>query len=484
VTASYVLLDLDGDVDTAHALLTGALASVSDRNRLNAAALGEALYALLRVCYFGGRAELWPPLDAAIARLSRKPPAALYISAKTMSDPVRTAVPVLADLDDAIRDLRDEADPTQIVRIGIAALYVDRLSGCRDAFLRVIRDGRQGGAVASAIKVMFPLAWDDFWTGEWDEAQRLADEAVELCESHGYRLLTWSANWHRAVLAGVRGDRDRTWALTEPMVHWAALRGLQTLQQHACHARTLAAITQGDYEEAYQQATTIGPAGTLAPYRPYAMWVIMDLVEAAIRTGRSTEAAAHAAAIGATRIGEISPRLALTSAASNALVAPDEPALRLFEKALTIPGIDRWPFEMARVQLAFGERLRRARATRQSRLQLSAALRTFQRLGAEPWALRAANELRASGQARRPAAEHERDLLTPQEREIAELAAAGLSNKQIGQRLFLSHRTVSGHLHRTFPKLGVTSRAALRDALAALPPDGSEGKDAPQPARR
>jgi hypothetical protein len=62
-------------------------------------------------------------------------------------------------------------------------------------------------------------------------------------------------------------------------------------------------------------------------------------------------------------------------------------------------------------------------------------------------------------------------LLTPQERQIAELAAGGLTNKQIAQRLFLSHRTVGGHLHRIFPKLGVTSRAALRDALTSPPPE-------------
>jgi DNA-binding NarL/FixJ family response regulator len=64
--------------------------------------------------------------------------------------------------------------------------------------------------------------------------------------------------------------------------------------------------------------------------------------------------------------------------------------------------------------------------------------------------------------------EPHRESLTPQERQIAELAAAGLTNKDIGQQMFLSHRTVSGHLHRVFPKLGVTSRAALRDALAAV----------------
>ena len=74
-----------------------------------------------------------------------------------------------------------------------------------------------------------------------------------------------------------------------------------------------------------------------------------------------------------------------------------------------------------------------------------------------------------------PTREPHGESLTPQERQIAELAAAGLTNKEIGQQLFLSHRTVSGHLHRVFPKLGITSRAALRDGLASLVGDETTG---------
>jgi DNA-binding CsgD family transcriptional regulator len=103
---------------------------------------------------------------------------------------------------------------------------------------------------------------------------------------------------------------------------------------------------------------------------------------------------------------------------------------------------------------------------------LTAALETFERLGARPWAGRATAELRATGLARPRALERGHLSPTPQEHEIAMLAAGGMSNKQIGQRLFLSPRTVSGHLDRIFPKLGVTSRTALHGALASLPQAG------------
>jgi DNA-binding NarL/FixJ family response regulator len=128
-----------------------------------------------------------------------------------------------------------------------------------------------------------------------------------------------------------------------------------------------------------------------------------------------------------------------------------------------------WPFDQARIQLAYGERLRRAKSTSAARGHLAAARDTFRRLGARPWMTRAGNELRATGLTLGNAHAEGPASLTPQQWQIAQLAAAGLTNKQIGERLYLSPRTVSTHLHQLFPKLGVTTRAALRDALADLP---------------
>ncbi|MFD0574948.1 helix-turn-helix transcriptional regulator [Dactylosporangium darangshiense] len=153
----------------------------------------------------------------------------------------------------------------------------------------------------------------------------------------------------------------------------------------------------------------------------------------------------------------------------------------LFEAALSRPDAERWPWEHARIHLAYGQWLRRTRDTTRARLHLRAAIETFDRLRAQPWTQRARNELRATGvagTATRP--ETRTAALTVQERQIAELAATGLTNKQIGERLFLSHRTVGAHLHRLYPKLGITSRAALRDALDTITPDKND--QAPQPA--
>jgi DNA-binding CsgD family transcriptional regulator len=148
-------------------------------------------------------------------------------------------------------------------------------------------------------------------------------------------------------------------------------------------------------------------------------------------------------------------------------VTADRDAEELFERALSMPNAARWPFELARIRLAYGERLRRMRASAKSRTHLNIALEEFDRLGARPWALRASGELRATGRSTPATTEPTAVCLTAQEQAIALLAATGLTNKQIGERLYLSPRTVSAHLYHIFPKLGIASRAALRDALGS-----------------
>jgi DNA-binding CsgD family transcriptional regulator len=329
------------------------------------------------------------------------------------------------------------------------------------------------------------LCMDDFMAGELDQAGQLSDEGLALCQSYGYGILAWTARWCQALIAAVRGDYATTRALADQMNQWAAPRQVRTVQRYSFHANGLAALGRGDYEEAYDQLTAITPAGSLASHIPLALWVSMDLVEAAVRTNRRTEAAAHVAALRRANIAAISPRCALIEAGSAAIAAPAAEAAALFDKALAVPGADRWQFDFARVQLAYGERLRRARAVTRARKHLTAALETFERLGARPWAARTQSELRAIGLGTQPTYGFGIASLTPREREIARLAAIGLTNKQIGERLYLNHRTVASHLYQIFPKLGITSRAALHAALGSEParsPDQANCKLAWQPS--
>jgi DNA-binding CsgD family transcriptional regulator len=333
---------------------------------------------------------------------------------------------------------------------------------------RVVRDGREGAAVLPVISALTLLSLDALMAGRWDDAQQLADECLAAAQAHGYPLRAWMATELQALLAAVRGDQDAVRELTGQMMRWALPRGVVQAQLAAHHANTLAALGRGDFEEAYTEAAAISPPGILASHVPYALRVPMDLVEAAVRTGRQREAAAHVAVMRQAGLARISPRLAMLTSASAALTAPADQAGQLFAEALAVPAADRWPFDLARVQLAYGEHLRRARATTDARAYLSTALSTFEALRARPWAVRAGNELRASGLAAVRADGHRVAALTAQEHQVAALAAEGLTNKQIGERLYLSHRTVAAHLYQIFPRLGITSRAALRDALTAM----------------
>ncbi len=252
------------------------------------------------------------------------------------------------------------------------------------------------------------------------------------------------------------------------MTQWAKPRGAGAILTYAAHVQTILALGQGEYESAFQHASAISPPGVLASHAPHALWLITDLVEAAIRANRGAEAEAHVEALNRARVAEISPRLAVATQAAAAMTAPDDLKRAHFERVLSNPEISRWPFEHARILLVYGEYLRRARATGEARVHLGRAHDGFRLLGARPWMEKAASELRAAGTATGRSPADGAVSLTPQQLEIAQLAAQGLTNKQIGERLFLSHRTVATHLYQLYPKLGITSRAALSDALAAI----------------
>ncbi len=469
VAGAYTLLNSDGGVMAAHRLLVAAIETRSRPERCSDPALVGAVRTLFSICLWAGQPELWAPLHAALEHLVPAVPRMLSIQIQTMDDPARRALPVLDELDRAIDRLGEETDLARIVQVGVAAIYLDRGAECREPLMRVIADGRAGGVVTAAIDAMMLLCVDDVFVGRWDEAARLAVEGLRLCDDHGYGLQKWQFRLGQGLLAAGRGDEVSAAALSERMLEWAVPRRVRVVEMYARHVRGLAALGRGDFEDAYHQLAAISPPGVFAPHVNHALRVPMDLVEAAVRTRRHAEASAHVTAMRETRMAAISPRLAVMVAGSAALAAPEDRAGELFEEALALPDLDRCPFETARVHLAYGEYLRRDHTAGAARAQLTAAAGIFRRLGAAPWVARADRELRATGQTRTAPSPTEVAALTPQEHEIASMAAAGLTNKQIGARLFLSHRTVSTHLYRTFPKLGITSRAALRDALADRP---------------
>jgi DNA-binding CsgD family transcriptional regulator len=186
-----------------------------------------------------------------------------------------------------------------------------------------------------------------------------------------------------------------------------------------------------------------------------------DLVEAATRTGREPEARTALARFEAwTRPTRTNWGLAV-AARCRGLLADGPDADGHFQHALALHSVDGRPFDAARTELLYGEARRCRRRRADARRHLRAALETFERLGAVPWAERARTELRASGETARKRDPSTIRQLTPQELQIARFVGQGATNREIAAQLFLSPRTVDHHLRNVFMKLGISSRAEL-----------------------
>ena len=470
--AAYVIMQGEGDVHTAHRLLVGAIEDHQSLGGGLSGALVEALHSLLSVCVYGGSSGLWPPFYAALARTTSELPLSLLLWVPALADPARASTDDVRRVQSAMVLVERDPDFLELWRVAATGLYIDQLEHARAGLWRVVEDGRSGGAVTMAINSLTLLQFDAYFSGRWDDAQHLAAEALELCDAHGYRLVSWPVRYGQALVASCRGEYDTSAGLTAAITQWAEPRRVRTTLAYASHVRTMEALGRGDFEEAFQQASLISEPGTLPFHVPQALRIAMDLVEAAVRTGRHDEARAHARVLREAGVASLSSRLALLVGAAEAMVEPVELAGPVFERTLAAPDVDRWPFDLARVQLLYGEHLRRVRAVALARVPLEAALETFEFLGARPWAERASSGLLATGLNRQRG--HERlAALTSRELEVASMAAAGLTNRQVGQRLGMSPRTVGSHLYRAYSKLAVSSRAALRDALSES--SGAEG---------
>jgi DNA-binding CsgD family transcriptional regulator len=229
-------------------------------------------------------------------------------------------------------------------------------------------------------------------------------------------------------------------------------------------ARGLAALGESRYSDAYAYLRRLFDPDDAAYHPMRHCFAIGDLAEAAVQSGHAEEVRALTDALEGAARRTPSPLFHASMRQARALLADDTRAEALYEAALRADS-PRCPFTRARLQLAFGTWLRRMRRPSDARAPLRAAIEGFDALRALPWGEKARNELRAAGITSRAPTAEPLDQLTAQELQIALMAAEGLSNREIGERLYLSHRTVSSHFYRIFPKLGVTSRYQLRSVL-------------------
>ncbi|MCT9088937.1 AAA family ATPase [Streptomyces sp. ASQP_92] len=335
---------------------------------------------------------------------------------------------------------------------------------------------RERGAVGILARVLLRLARLRLFLGRHRDAYTTAVEGLEIACDTGQRHLATMLSGALAVLEALdgrppggmdeaRGSEGREGGNRQGPVEWAGQHlcpGVEPIPVWLTRAQGLLDLGRGRYDLATQRFTALtgGPHGHLM----VSVHSLPDQVEAAVRIDRAADAgpaadrfARWARATGTAWSGAVELRC-------RALLAGDDArAEEFYERALAAHAGDGRPFEQARTRLLYGEWLRRARRRAAAKEELTTALDSFDSMRAGAWAGRARTELRAVGVA--PAAPapgaHHVDRLTAQERRVVLLAATGLSNRDIGARLFLSPRTVGYHLSNAYPKLGVTSRAAL-----------------------
>ncbi|WP_131760650.1 LuxR family transcriptional regulator, partial [Actinomadura fibrosa] len=284
-----------------------------------------------------------------------------------------------------------------------------------------------------------------------------AEEGLRIALDSGQPHRTGYLEGVLAWLAAVRGDDARCAELAARCRDQFALTGIAHGTAWGEWSLAMLDLSRGRHALVLDrlEEAQAGPAR----HQNQAVYFAADQVEAAARTGEPGRAAEPLA-----RFAEWAAAARLdwadaVLARCKALMSGQE---RHFTTALRLHGPRERPMERARTELLYGEWLRRERRKRDARTHLRTAVEIFQRLGARPWADRAAAELRAAGDSGAvPASTDGRNDLSPQELQIVRLAVTGLTNREIGARLFISPKTVGYHLYRAFPKLGVSSRVEL-----------------------
>ncbi len=439
-----------GEPGVAHRRLIEASELIAARDPDQAKVL---LIEAVHAGWYAGEQEL----AEAVRRLKAVPG---YTEAPMVQLLLRSVAPILGGATDAFDPQAALAEARQtaagnvpdLVLICGLALILGQDHAADRIGTELAQELRAAGRIGWLPAALFYAGCGQTYGGRHEEARQTTAEALRLSRDTGQKRWADALAEPLALLAAASGDERRCRDLVDEAlgresrpawnVPWtASALGLLDLGL----GRAESALARLEMLDEGRRFFHI-PATRSTP----------DLVEAAVRVGRP-EAAAEPLALFETWSRNTGQAWAAALVhRCRALLDGDEDH---FRAALALP---ERPFDEARTWLLYGEWLRREKRKADARTHLGAALETFERLGATPWADRARTELTATGiAAARPADHGPAGGLTPQELQIVRLAAQGLSNKDIAAQLFLSPRTVGHHLYKAYPKLGVASRGEL-----------------------
>ena len=324
---------------------------------------------------------------------------------------------------------------------------------------RELGRARDTGALTAMPLVLSTLSYIHAISGELAAAEALLDEIKAATEATGIPSHRYVALW----IAALRGREAELSELIDTTASEAVARGEGFALAITEQVNAVLNNGLGRYDvalAAVRQAVDVDLSSEMGSPR-----AVAELIEAAVRCGEHPLAERALERLTLTTRASGTDWALGVEARSRALLSGGDTADSLYREAIERLGRTRLRLQLARAHLVYGEWLRRERRRLDARRQLRSALEMFTSMGTEAFAGRAERELLATGEhvrRRNAPTQHE---LTPQEAQIAQLARDGLSNAEIGARLFISQHTVAYHLRKVFSKLDITSRSQLRRAL-------------------
>jgi DNA-binding NarL/FixJ family response regulator/tetratricopeptide (TPR) repeat protein len=323
---------------------------------------------------------------------------------------------------------------------------------------------RPQGRIALLTQALVLETFASLYLGRWDITLVACDEAYRFGIETRQPLWAACGRLGQGNLAGLRGDFPTAVDIAAEVEKDAAKAGNRALLNGVQLARGFAALGDGRPGDAFDEFRRMVDRDDIAYQYPQCVWAIDYLAESASLSGRGKEALGPLRYIEELACDTTASGVVRALAYARAVLADEDQAEALFEEAIRLK-VNASPWYCARVDLAHGSRLRRQRRVAESRRPLVSAQAVFDALGAAAWSARAMQELAATGRRARHQEPDAWSKLSAQELQVAQFAAQGLTNREIGERLYLSHRTVGSHLYRVFPKLGVRSRSQLHLAL-------------------
>ncbi|MFE2424283.1 ATP-binding protein [Streptomyces hokutonensis] len=415
-------------------------------------------------CFFqDGDARVRTLASAELDRWNPDPEAPVVLTVRAYTEPYRYGAEVIARLD-GLRPDHEDGRITHFLGSG-AMVLGDVTRAARYLSLAAAAWRSQGrlGLLARSLAG----SWPRVYLGQLDRAREESGEGLALAEESGEWIVWLGVKATGSLVAALRGESEAAARMLGELRAHRLFPGMPFAAVMAQQVEGLLALFDGRATEAYDAVSrAFDPADP--HYHSVSRWLLApDLADAAVAADTARQARQLLDGLPELAAQLPSEMMVVAHAYTEAVLAPDDAAEERYSAALAALPVG-WALARARLHLHHGRWLRRQRRNVDARSPLRSARDEFDRIGARPWAETAREQLRAAGESSGRRHANTSDRLSAQEMQIAVLASRGLSNREIAQRLFISHRTVGAHLYRIYPRLGITSRGRLAAALAAL----------------